>query len=337
MALRKYDRHGKGYAGACGLFLCVVIFCAVMVLFAADQSQGQGLVLTGEVSSTEDNGISSELRSYPLNIETITLTRSESGIKEELPLEDYVAGVVAGEMPVTFGSEALKAQAVIARTYGIAVITQGGELCDDPGHCQCYYDPDTLKENWGSEFESKYALCQEAAAATEGELLLYGDEIAKTFFHSTCGGRTSSAAEVWGEDIPYLQSVNCEWDKDAPRYSATVTLAVTELPYLLNIDGGGDVPAAAGFTGSGRVSEVTYGGETIKATDFRKSLSLNSTDFSIDSQGDQVVITTKGFGHGVGLCQYGANGMSKAGYDYKEILEHYYTGVSLGKITKSLR
>lgn len=319
----------------------LVLFLAVMIFLELDSGTAEkiaidaAMVQTSNMAADSRNQGGSPLpvaEDYSLDIETINLHRKEQGINQEISLENYIVGVVAGEMPTTFAFEALKAQSVIARTYAAAVISQGGELCDDPGHCQCYYDPDSLKQMWGDSFEEKYTLCVKAVEETKGEVILYSGEIAKTFFHSTCGGQTSSAAEVWGEDIPYLQSVDCSWDRDAPRYQETVTLSVEELPYLLNIDGGSDVPVTAGLTNSGRVESVAYGGRTIKATDFRKSLTLNSTNFSIEPQGDKVVISTKGFGHGVGLCQYGADGMAKEGNTYRQIIDHYYTGVQLGKI-----
>ncbi|MDO4541756.1 MAG: stage II sporulation protein D [Bacillota bacterium] len=332
-------RRGRKNKRPGGFTTVAVLFFAVIALFglgmADDGSAEKKAIEEGLPVQTvaKDESSVTDPVLYDMSLNQVELYRSEKGIREKLSLEDYITGVIAGEMPTDFAPEALKAQAVIARTYAAAVLAQGGELCDDPGHCQCYYDEEALSAKWGKDYQSKIAKCREAVTATDGEVILYNGEIAKTFFHSTCGGKTSSSAEVWGEDIPYLQSVECQWDTQAPRYQETVTLSLGELPYLLDIAGSPDtVPVAAGVTGSGRVETVSYGGQTIKATDFRKSLALNSTDFTITSQGDKVVISTKGFGHGVGLCQYGANGMAKQGYDYGQIIVHYYTGVTLGKL-----
>lgn len=339
--LRLKPRWGRRKKRLPVFYPALVLFLAIMVFMELDSGAAEKIAVdsamiqnpnVASASQSQETSPPPVAESYSLDIKTINLYRKDQGLTQDISLDEYITGVVAGEMPTNFAFEALKAQSVIARTYAAAVISQGGELCDDPGHCQCYYDTASLQQRWGDDFAEKYALCAKAVEETKDEVILYNGEIAKTFFHSTCGGHTSSAAEVWGEDIPYLQSVDCSWDKDAPRYQETVTLSVEELPYLLNIDGGKDVPVTAGLTDSGRVETVAYGGQTIKATDFRKSLTLNSTNFSIEPQGDKVVISTKGFGHGVGLCQYGADGMAKQGSTYREIINHYYTGVQLGKI-----
>ena len=338
-----YRRRSGGKKQRPAFWPVVVLFLAITAVCLSNNGEAEKIALAGATpqpvkdeavataATTTNQETGPAIVAYPTEIEEITLRRSATGDQDAIPLESYLVGVVAGEMPTDFEPEALKAQAIIARTYAVAVLERGGELCDDPAHCQCYYDEATLKKNWGADFDDKLAICTAAVEDTAGEVILYNGAIAKTFFHSTCGGKTSSAAEVWGQDIPYLQSVACDWDLDAPRYQETVTVAMSELPYLLNIDGATDeVPVATSLTDSGRVSAVSYGGQTIKATDFRKSLSLNSTDFSLASQGDELIISTKGFGHGVGLCQYGANGMAAAGYDYWQIISHYYSGVDLG-------
>ncbi len=279
---------------------------------------------------------------------TVSLLRTETGKIETVDLKTYVIGVVSAEMPVNFAEEALKAQAVIARTYALRKMADAawgsdpdhGDLCDDSGHCQAYYDRETLEETWGSGFNAKYQKISDAVTATGNQILTYDGEIAYTYYCSTCGGKTASAKEVWGTDYPYLQSVACRWDKDASRYEETVEIALTDLPWLLG-DGtspciavaagekAAAVPEASGKTDSGRVQSVSYAGLTFSAADFRKALGLNSTKFSLKPKGDMLEITTTGYGHGVGLCQYGANGMAETGYTYEEILTYYYQGTQL--------
>lgn len=278
----------------------------------------------------------------------IVLLYHDTGKQVSLPLEVYVTGVVAAEMPSNFEPEALKAQAVIARTYALGKMAAdtgsshdgGGDLCDDPGHCQAYYDKDALEKEWGSAFGERYQKISDAVAATEGQILTYDGGLAETFYHSTCGGKTASAKEVWGEEVPYLQSVACKWDKDAPRYRETFSVALSDLPWLLG-DGStpciavaeGEtvtvVPTASGESDSGRVEAVAYAGLMFDAGDFRKALGLNSTRFTLESDGETLQVTTYGFGHGVGLCQYGANGMAQKGKTYDEILTYYYQNTKL--------
>lgn len=297
-----------------------------------------------DAASSEPQGVAVDSLA-PASMQTITLTM-ENGAVTELPLEEYILGVTAAEMPSTFHSEALKAQSVIARTYALWKGEKGNdrhpgtELCTDPGHCQAYYDDDTLRGLWGNAYEEKHARMADAVNATAGQVLVYKDCLAETYYHSTCGGRTASAAEVWGEDVPYLQSVSCSHDSHAPRYRETFTIGLSELPWLLG-DGVSPciavaegeqvdhVPAVEGKTESGRIQTVSYAGILFDGADFRTALGLNSTNFTLKAEGDTLVVTTLGFGHGVGLCQYGADGMAKEGKDYKSILSHYYKGTDL--------
>ena len=278
----------------------------------------------------------------------IVVSYHESGDRVTLPLETYVIGVVAAEMPSSFEPEALKAQAVIARSYALGKINANagkaanghGDLCDDPGHCQAYYDPAYLEKEWGADFAEKYRKVTDAVTATAGQVLTYEGGLAQTFYHSTCGGKTASAKEVWGEEIPYLQSVTCKWDRDAPRYRETFSVSLSDLPWLLG-DGSSPciavaegetvtvVPSVAGESDSGRIEAVSYAGLMFDAADFRRALGLNSTRFTLESDGETLKVTTYGFGHGVGLCQYGANGMAKDGKTYDEILSYYYKGTEL--------
>ena len=275
------------------------------------------------------------------------ISLSHQGSVVMLPLEDYVVGVTAAEMPLHFEDEAQKAQSVIARTYALwktasaaSTHENGADLCSDPGHCQAYYDEAMLRDLWGDAFETNYKSLRNAVESTRGQVLTYQGELAETYYHSTCGGQTASALEVWGEDVPYLQSVACKWDQDAPRFSETVTLSLSELPWLLGngtspciaVAKGEEVshvPAAVTKTESGRIQSVSYAGLTFSAADVRRALGLNSTRFTFRTEGSNLIVTTQGFGHGVGLCQYGANGMAKEGYDYKSILLHYYTDAKL--------
>lgn len=276
---------------------------------------------------------------------TVTLAQSEGSVLTIL-LEDYICGVVAAEMPASFHSEALKAQSVVARTYTLWKMESSSpghpnaDLCDDPSHCQAYKSSEALRSEWGSDFEEKYSRICSAVDETHGEVLTYQNSLAEAYYHSTCGGHTASAQEVWGEDIPYLQSVSCQWDSDAPRYQETLTVPLSELPWLLG-DGVSPciavsenesvsyIPEITAETESGRIRSVSYGGLFFDGIDFRSALQLNSASFRFSTEKDNLVITTRGYGHGVGMCQYGADGMAKAGKSYQEILKHYYQKINI--------
>ena len=299
---------------------------------------------SADAASTEPKGVAVDPL-VPVSEQIITLTL-ENGTAAELPLEDYIIGVTAAEMPSTFHPEALKAQSVIARTYALWKGECGNdrhpgtELCADPGHCQAYYDETSLRALWGDAYEEKITIVRAAVHATSGQVLVYKGCLAETYYHSTCGGRTASAAEVWGEEIPYLQSVSCAHDSHAPRYKETFIIGLSELPWLLG-DGvspciavakgekAAPVPISEEKTESGRIQRVSYAGLLFDGADFRTALGLNSTNFTLETEGDTLIVTTLGFGHGVGLCQYGADGMAKEGEDYKTILSHYYKGIKL--------
>ncbi|MGI5874812.1 MAG: stage II sporulation protein D [Bacillota bacterium] len=316
-------------------FLCLALAVLWLGLsFGEREENGAGAAFGGAVF---DGGAE--------QTDTVTLRRCETEREERLPLEEYVVGVVAAEMPASFEPEALKAQAVIARTYALAKLSsdsgEEGVLCDDPGHCQAFEDSEDLAASWGTAFEEKYRRITDAVSSTEDMVLTYRGELARTYYHSTCGGETASAKEVWGEDIPYLRGVSCDWDRDAPRYRETVEIPFAEVIKVFGAvsasasagaEGNAEVlPVVSGETESGRAAAVSCGGVSLSAADFRAALALNSTRFSWELDGETLRVTTLGFGHGVGLCQYGANGMAKEGKDFREILSHYYPGTELKK------
>ena len=346
--MRYRIRRRRRRSSATILFVLVCIFfpCAFLVL-QGHTAANKSLTLKGPDAAavTESSAVTG---TTTVGGETVSLLRTATGNVENLDLEEYIIGVVAAEMPVNFESEALKAQAVVARTYALRKMadnawqndSDGSDLSDDSGHDQAYHDIDTLKSSWGDSFTENYQKISAAVMATKGQVLTYDGDLAYTYYCSTCGGRTASSKEVWGTDYPYLQSVKCKWCKDAPRYEETTEIALADLPWLLG-DGSSpciavaagekttEMPVTEGETESGRVEAISYAGLTFSATDFRTALSLNSTNFTLKEDGDQLEVTTVGFGHGVGLCQYGANGMAKDGRTYGKILSYYYKGTEL--------
>lgn len=268
----------------------------------------------------------------------------------EMKLEEYIKGVVAAEMPAQFEIEALKAQAVAARTYAVKHMTEfgGGGLADHPGadittdskEGQAWLSESDLKVKWGAGYDANMKKISEAVEGTRGLIITYNGEPIQAVFHSTSGEKTASAKEVWGFDYPYLQSVPCSFDKASPRYSQTAEVPLAALESQLGSETGVMAAMQSGtgvfqimdHTPSGRVDKVRIGSKVFTGAEVREKLALKSTNFSIEQQGEKLVFKTIGYGHGVGLCQYGANGMAKEGKDFRQILTYYYTGIALKNI-----
>ncbi|MCF6093245.1 stage II sporulation protein D [Microaerobacter geothermalis] len=273
----------------------------------------------------------------------IPVYRSEKKEMEEIPLEEYIRGVVAAEMPAEFELEALKAQAIAARTYILRRIVEkdfsnvpdGGLVTDTINH-QVYLDDRQLKDRWGFEYEWKINKLNQVIKETEGQVITYqGKPINATFF-STSNGYTENSEDYWSEKIPYLRSVPSPWDQESPKFQSQVQMP---LPVLLSKLGltNAVIPAAAGqdwikvkeWTEGKRIKEIRIAGKTYTGREVRERLGLNSSQFSWEIRDGNIRFTTYGYGHGVGMSQWGANGMAKEGKTAEEILLYYYKGVEI--------
>lgn len=259
---------------------------------------------------------------------------TDSGNVRQMRLNEYLAGVVLAEMPVDFEEEALKAQAVVARTYTCKRSEhskhEGADVCTDSGCCQGYRDLQEYLDAGGTQ--EGVDKVRDAVASTDGTVLVYGGELIDATYFSCSGGTTEDAVAVWGQDVPYLQSVESPGEEDAPRYSDQVSYTPENFRLLTGCGGEGSPSAWFGgvtYTQGGGVDTIQICGETFTGTELRAALSLRSTKFSIDLVDGQIVVTTMGFGHRVGMSQYGAQAMAESGSDYQEILEHYYVGALL--------
>ena len=258
--------------------------------------------------------------------------RRSDGRVVSLELEDYVTGVVGAEMPALFSSEALKAQAVIARTYALKANSMGQVLSDNES-TQSYKDNGELASLWGGNYSSYYSKIKDAVNSTKGVYLTYNGNYIEAVYHSTSNGRTEDSSNVWGNYYPYLVSVESSYDNTNPSFSISKSFSYSDLSSKLGIGVNSSSEFnILGYTSGGRVSSISIDGNQFSGVSFRSMLGLRSADFDIVKNDDGVVITTRGYGHGVGMSQYGANGMGKAGYSYQDILLHYYPGVSLGKL-----
>lgn len=264
---------------------------------------------------------------------TINVKMKDENIKK-LNLEDYVIGVVASEMPASFDTEALKAQAVAARTYALFKMDGNTKNYDVVTSVinQGYIDTEGMKKKWNNKYEEYYEKIKNAVLDTKGEVMYYNDKIIEAYYFAMSNGYTEKAGLVFSSDKDYLQSVESEYDKSQNNFIVTKRLSKNEFCNNLNINC--DVINISDIKRSdtGRVNTLSINGNVFKGTEVRKKLNLRSTDFSIQENSDNLIITTKGYGHGVGMSQYGANGMAKMGKDYKEILNHYYTNVKIKTI-----
>lgn len=249
-----------------------------------------------------------------------------NGSSIEMELEDYVIGVVAAEMPASFNIEALKAQSIIARTYALNITSKGRILTDNES-TQSYIDTNQMKTKWGSDYEKYYNKIVSAVNSTKGITIKYNGEYIDCVYHSTSNGYTEDSINVWGNNISYLKSVDSSWDKNATTYLRDTNIDLTTFNNKLdtNISSIDDILIER--NNSERVSIIKVGDKEFTGINFRNILNLRSADFDIEIIDNNVKITTRGYGHGVGLSQYGANGMATEGYTYKQILNHYYTNV----------
>ncbi len=258
--------------------------------------------------------------------------RRNNGNIEKYELEEYIIGVVGAEMPASFNKEALKAQSVVARTYALKSIKNNKQLTTD-NSTQNFKDNNELKKMWGSSYNTYYNKIKSAVLETKGLYLSYNNDYVDAVYHSTSNGNTEDAVYVWGNSVPYLKSVSSEYDNTNKNYNSTLTLTYNEISNKLknSIDSNTKFNIISKTSGN-RVKEIEINGTTYSGVEFRKLLNLRSADFSIENNGANVVISTNGYGHGVGMSQYGANGMANNGSSYTDILLHYYTGVSIKNI-----
>ena len=301
-----------------------------------------------EVPETERAETSAEIAENEEN-DTLKVLDFTSGQVLELSMRDYVIGAVLAEMPATYCEEALKAQAVAARTYAIRQREKqrlapdpelmGADISNDSRKFQAYFTPEQAKDFYGSGYEAYYKKAAGAVDGTDGLALFYEGEPIVAAFHSNSGGMSESAEVVWGSPVDYLVPVESPEDKNSPTYLEEEVFTEKEfrkklekaLPDADFSDPAGEWIEIKETSSSGTVTEMLAGGEKLSGTDFRSIFSLRSANFTVVYNADEenFYITTKGYGHGVGLSQYGANAMGENGSDFREILLHYYTGAEI--------
>lgn len=261
--------------------------------------------------------------------------RTDGETVESMDMDEYLVGVLLAEMPASFEDEAKCAQAVAARTFAQkAVVTGGkhgdGSVCGDSACCQAYMDPEDYIARGGSRAAVDSA--RQAVEATSGYVLTYEGTLIEATYFSCSGGSTEDAVAVWGTDFPYLRATDSPGEENATHYTDTVCFTVSEFQNKLGRTLTGKPESWLGtvtYTAGGGVASMDIGGENYTGTRLRTLLGLRSTAFTMTAEGDTITVTTKGFGHRVGMSQYGADAMAVQGSSFQEILAYYYRGTEL--------
>ena len=277
---------------------------------------------------------------------TITLLHKKTGAIEQVNLDDYLCNVVSAEMPATFEQEALKAQAIVARTYTIYKILNkkhdNADICDDSTCCQAWISKEDRLERWEeSQRENNWEKISKAVNDTSGKIVTYENKPIDAFFHSNSGGITEIPVNVWGgTEYPYLQSVETSGEDAYTQYSSEVILSQEELLNKLKVKYADisidftnpDDIKILEYTESTRVKTVKFGNHEISGVEARSLFGLKSTNFEITRENDKIKFSVKGYGHGVGMSQTGADSMAKQGSSAEDIIKHFYTGVEITEV-----
>lgn len=274
--------------------------------------------------------------------QSVTLTVQIGDTVQEMTLGDYLWGVVAAEMPANFEEEALKAQAVAARTYTVYKLlhptdAHEADLCDDTGCCQAWISREERMQLWGEDAETLADKVTRAITETDGMAVCYGGEPIQAVFHAASDGTTRSAQEVWGTDVAYLQSVASPEGEEVPNYYSTVQVSAGDFSSVLTAAGlgcdlSGPVESWIGevrYDEAGLSQAVVIGGAEVPTATLRTLFSLRSSSLTLEAAGDTVTFYVTGYGHGVGMSQYGANALAGQGKGWQEILTWYYSGTTV--------
>lgn len=271
---------------------------------------------------------------YPMSAISIPVL-AEDGTVENLDLDAYLTGVLLAEMPASFQVDALMAQAVVARTYTLRCNDGKSKhdqsaVCTDSSCCQGYCDQEDYLMQGGKAADVKKV--RSAVRMTKDLVLTYQGELIDATYFSCSGGSTEDAVAVWGTDIPYLRATDSPGEEEASYFTDSITFSTEEIEKLLELDAVGEPETWFGeavYTAGGGVDEIPICGITFKGTELRKLLGLRSTAFTVSVDGDSVTFHTRGFGHRVGMSQYGADAMAASGSNFEDILYHYYHGTKL--------
>lgn len=294
--------------------LLLLLWGMIITSFTFTKTEGSSVVISEEkvdIQEQEDEKIVQVMH---------------NGVSERIPLETYLEGVVASEMPYTFELEALKAQCVAARTF----VLKRNLIVDDSTSSQVYHSESELIEIHQDNYDEMISKVRQAIKESEGLVMRYNGEYISALFYSSNNGKSNNASWYYTNEVPYLISVDSPWDLNFDNTKQQTSLSVAKCINALGVANMniGNIT----YYDNGYVNSIEIGGKSFSGREVREKLNLRSSCFTMQLDGDSVNINTIGFGHGVGMSQYGAQGMALEGYDFKAILNHYYTGVSIEKI-----
>ncbi len=303
--------------------VCTIVFVPALIIFVFDFGG------SSDKNHTDD----------------VTVYVKVAGEVKEFELEKYLYGVLAAEMPASFHEEALKAQAVAARTYIINKKQSGdndhpdADVCTDSTHCKAYLSDEEIDGKFGSDWQKQYGSKVKAVVeGTRREIIVYGGEPIEAVFHSSGSGFTENASDVWGNEVPYLVSVESPGDMLSPTFANDVKVSFQSFCSKVSEYGGGEASPYIGEilrNESGSVKKIDLGGSFFEGVKVREMFSLPSANFTVSLGDGEFIFHCKGKGHGVGMSQYGAEYFANQGMDYKEILKKYYTGIEVVNIEET--
>lgn len=276
---------------------------------------------------------------------TVKVLHTKDNSIEEMKMDEYLLGVVSAEMPANFEEEALKAQAVVARTYTMYIIEhnsnkhEGADICDNSACCQAWISKEDRFARWEeSERESNWDKIKEAVNSTSRKVVTYNGEVIDAFFHSNSGGKTEEVSNVWGgADLPYLQSVETAGEDGYSQYQSEAVFTKQEFEnkmkekhpeFIINYDESNCIKVLE-YTQGNRVKTIKIGNLELSGVEVRSLLGLRSANFKTEINDNTIKFSVIGYGHGVGMSQTGADSMAKQGNNYEQIIKHYYTGVEI--------
>ncbi len=272
------------------------------------------------------------------NDDYVSVFMTQENEARTLSMRDYIIGVVASEVPASYEEEAVKAQALVAVTYtryrqmlGSDPTMDSAVISDDSSRHQGYISKEEMQTKWGEAFDAYYEKICDAVDSVIDEVITYDGKPIMAAYHAISAGRTESAENVWGKDVAYLCSVDSSWDEDSTRFDSEVVFSRQELAELFEKDYADVYVKTKDVSDAGTVLEIDMCGEIMSGSQVRELLGLRSPAFTVEKDGDEYIFSVKGYGHGVGMSQNGANCMAQNGYDYKEIISHYYSGVEIEK------
>lgn len=329
------------------LYLIIfVLICFFLPVIFTPRSEKVSKAIENKENVNEENQMTESTYDYK-NYKEITLYHTETKNTEKIPLDEYLYGVVSAEMPASFEEEALKAQAIVARTYTLYKIQNSGgkhkennaDICDSASCCQAWITKEDRLSKWNEEErESNWNKIVNAVNNTQGKIITYDGKVINAFFHSNSGGKTESPINVWGgSNYPYLQAVQTDGEDAYSQYKSEVTLSkddfvekIKEEHKDFEIDfAKEDCIKIKEYTEGDRVKTIQIGNLELTGVEVRNILSLRSANFKFSIDGNNIKFDVIGYGHGVGMSQTGADSLAKQGKNCEEIIKHYYTGVEI--------